>query len=370
MARIITVGSSADEVSWQVALQDLQTDDVLLLEPGFYDLPHGLDVANITLKGLGALPEETTIFGYFQLEADCNFFNLENVCVTTKTANNAFYIDENANTYLSLRNVIVHAGVDDTAAIAAKGQCTIELYSCQILGASVSIFKEADFRLTIDDSLLSYPRSQYAALGLQGSGTAILTGSRVKGVLTTYPDADCELDLSNTKVDAVLLQGKTWANLFHSQFINPADAAFSASDQSWLNIIDCRFAGEVMLDQATHTLMQNSQLSRLMICNQALATLTNCCISQHLDLQDQAQVKLLHGQLIGSPEFEYFLALSGQAQLQGRDVLIKAQGQTAAVLDQAKIALDIMHSPDPALPIKHSPTAQIKIWGLHWFSAK
>ncbi|MCI1290580.1 MAG: hypothetical protein LKG31_03225 [Lactobacillus sp.] len=370
MARIITVGTSADEMSWQTALQDLRADDVLLLEPGFYDLPHGLDVANITVKGLGSLPEETTIFGYFQLEADCNFFNLENVCVTTKTANNSFYVDEDADTYLSLRNVIVRAGKDDVAAISAKGKCTLELYSCKVLGGSVSIFEEANFRLTIDDSLLDYRHDEYAALGLQGSGTAILTNTKVAGVLTTYPQADCELDLNNSEVEAVVLQGKAWGNLFNSKFTGTSDASFCGSDDAWLNIVNCDFAGGVLLDQNSHNLLQNSQVPRLLAGNQAVVTMTNCQISQHLDVQDQAKVDLLHCKLMGTPEFEYFIALSDQAELSGRDVLLNGQGQIAAVMDEAKIKLDIMHSQEPALEIKHSSTAEIKIWGLHWFSAK
>lgn len=370
MARIITVGTSADETSWQAALQDLRADDVILLEPGFYDLPHGIDVANITIKGLGSLPEETTIFGFFQLEADCHFFNVENLCVTTKTANNAFYVDEDADTYLSLRNVVVRAGKDDVAAIAVRGRCTLELYSCKVLGASVSIFEGANFRLTIDDSLLDYRHDEYAALGLQGSGTAILTNTKVAGVLTTYPQADCELDLNNSEIEAALLQGKTWGNIFNSKFTSQADAGFCGSDNSWLNIVNCTFAGGVMLDQKSHNLMQNSHLQRLLIANRALATITNCQINQHLDLQDEANVQMLHSKLMGTPEFEYFIALSGKAQLEGRDLLLNGQGQIAAVMDEAKIKLDIMHSDEAALEIKHSSTAEIKIWGLHWFSAK
>lgn len=370
MARVITVGTSADEASWPAALHDLRADDVLLLEPGFYDLPHGLDVANVTIKGLGTLPEETTIGGYFQLGEDCHFFNLENVSVTTNTGHNSFFIAEDANTYLSLRNVVVRAGTDDVAAIAAKGQCTIELYSCKILGGSISVFAEANFRLTIDDSLLDYRHDQYAALGLQGSGTAILTRTKVAGVLTTYPQADCELDLNNSEVEAAVLQGKVWGNLFNSKFTDTSDASFCGSDDAWLNIVNCSFAGGVLLDKDSHNLLQNTQLPRLLACNQALITMTNCQISQHLDLQDQVKADLLRCRLMGTPEFEYFIALANKAELSGRDLFLNGQGQMAAVMDEAKIKLEVMHSKAAKLAIKHSSTAEIKIWGLHWVSAK
>ena len=51
MARIIRVGGSSSETSWHEALKDLRADDVLMLGPGFYYLPQGLTLTDITIKG-------------------------------------------------------------------------------------------------------------------------------------------------------------------------------------------------------------------------------------------------------------------------------------------------------------------------------
>ncbi|WP_373845689.1 hypothetical protein, partial [Clostridium sp.] len=62
--RVIKVGAGGGEIDWHDALKDLRADDVLLLEPGFYNLPQGITLADITIKGTGTLPEDTTILGY------------------------------------------------------------------------------------------------------------------------------------------------------------------------------------------------------------------------------------------------------------------------------------------------------------------
>ena len=51
----------------------------------------------------------------------------------------------------------------------------------------IHIFAQADFRLTMTDSLIDYDSKDYAALGIQGKGTAIISNSVIHGKLSTYP---------------------------------------------------------------------------------------------------------------------------------------------------------------------------------------
>lgn len=51
MARIIRVGGSSSSVSWHEVLKDLRADDVLMLGPGYYYLPQGITLTDITIKG-------------------------------------------------------------------------------------------------------------------------------------------------------------------------------------------------------------------------------------------------------------------------------------------------------------------------------
>ena len=52
MARIIRVGGSSSSVSWHEALKDLRADDVLMLGPGYYYLPQGITLTDITITTL------------------------------------------------------------------------------------------------------------------------------------------------------------------------------------------------------------------------------------------------------------------------------------------------------------------------------
>ena len=116
MARLVKVSGRGDGTTWESALKDLQPDDVLLLAPGFYELDRGLEVNNVTIKGTGNTPDETVISGFFVLENNCNFFTLENIALQTKSGHNTIYVEDDADTYLTLRNTTLYGDEDDMAA--------------------------------------------------------------------------------------------------------------------------------------------------------------------------------------------------------------------------------------------------------------
>ncbi|MFQ3625838.1 hypothetical protein U2F58_09925 [Lactobacillus johnsonii] len=370
MARLVKVSGRGDGTTWKSALKDLQPDDVLLLAPGFYELDRGLEVNNITIKGTGSTPEETVINGFFVLESNCNFFTLENIALQTKSGHNTIYVDDAADTYLTLRNTTLYGDEDDMAAIAVNGKCTLELFSSKILNSSVSLFAQADFRLTMTDSLIDYDSENYAALGIQGKGTAIISNSIIHGNLSTYPNSNAEVDLNNTTISYGLIHGQTWVNMLNSTVEKNDDSSFYISDDSWVNILQSKFKGGIFLDKNTRTLIQNSKIDRLIACDNAKVTLNNSTIISHADFQDKVTADATRVAFSGRDDFEYFLALSGQATLGGRDLIINPNGSRLAVQDDAKIKLNIVSSSAQDLEVECNSRPNINILGMRWEAKK
>lgn len=363
MARIMRISK---DHPWPAILKELLPDDVLLLEPGYYELPaQGFSAVNVTIKGLGALPEDTTLAGFCQLEADCSFFTLENLCIETKTKNNALYISPDANTYLTLRQVVIKAGVADTAAIAASGQCTLEIYDSQIIGGSLSLFPGADYRVTMANSVIRYDSDQYAAIGIQGHGTVILINSKIVGMLATYSQSDCELDINDSRILRLILRGKTWLNLLQTTVTARDDNCFYATENCWLNLVSCHLQGTCYLGGQTRNLIQNTEIERLLAGENALLTLASSRILAVCELHDHTKVNMNRVQLTGKTAFEYFLLLADHAQLNGRSLSFANEGRPLGVHDQAQLTVAVLSSQEK-IAVEQSPLAQVKITGIDW----
>ncbi|QNQ80902.1 hypothetical protein [Lactobacillus sp. PV034] len=366
MTRLVKVGSAGDEVEWKEALKNIQPDDVLLLEPGYYQIEPGFNVVDLTIKGTGSSPEDTVIEGYFVLGEDCSFFTLENIALNTKTKNNAIFVEYAANTYLTMRNAVIHGGNDDTAGIAINGKCTLELFSTKIVGASLSLFESADFRITMNDSLIDYPSDKYAAIGIQGKGTAIISSSKINGSVSTYPGSNSELDINNSQIDKLLVHGSTWMNMINSSILARDDTALYLSDESWANIIRCTFAGGVFVDKKVKLIMQNCRMDRLIVCDQAQITLNNCTILSHADFQDQVKADATRTAFSGGNHFEYFLALNKNAILKGKDLILNPNGSLMAVHDNSRIKLKVLSASQESIDIEGLSESNIDIIGLKW----
>lgn len=256
------------------------------------------------------------------------------------------------------------------AAIAVNGKCTLELFSSRILNSSVSLFAQADFRLTMTDSLIDYDSKDYAALGIQGKGTAIISNSVIHGNLSTYPDSNAEVDLNNTSISYGLIHGQTWVNMLNSTVEKNDDSSFYISDDSWVNILQSEFKGGVFIDKNTKTLIQNSKIDRLIACDNAKVTLNNSSIVSHADFQDKASADATRVAFSGRDDFEYFLALNGQASLGGRDLILNPNGSTLAVQDDAKIKLNIVSSSSKDLEVECNSRPNVNILGMRWEAKK
>lgn len=370
MTRLVKVSARGDGIDWKSAIKNLKPDDVLLLAPGFYELDQGLEVNNITIKGTGSTPDETKISGFFVLESNCSFFTLENVSLQTKSAHNSIYVEEDADTYLTLRNTYLYGDDNDMAAIAVNGKCTLELFSSKIFNSSLSLFSQADFRLTMSDSLIDYDSKNYAALGIQGKGTAIISNSIIRGNLSTYPNSNSEVDLNNTSIFYGLIHGQTWVNMLNSIVEKDDDSSFYISDDSWVNILQSEFKGGMFLDKDTHTLIQNSKIDRLIACDDAKVTLNNSSVISHADFQDNVVADATRVSFSGKDEFEYFLALNGHATLNGRDLILNPNGSLLAVQDDAKVKLKVVSSTKQDLEVECNSRPNVNILGMRWKAKK
>lgn len=370
MSRLVSVGAGGGEVSWHEALKDLRADDVLLLEPGFYELPKGTVFANITLKGTGGLPEDTTILGSVNLAIDSQFVNLENLCINTNTDSNSLYIPSEANTYLTLRNCLIKGCGTDTAAVAINGKATLELYSTVVLNGSVSIYDNADFRLEMNDSDIENVSEEFGALALEGHGTAIINNSRIYGSIDTFTKTNAEVDLNNSIADSMLLQGQVWLNMLNSELLSVDDTCMYITEQTWVNIVGSVFNGGIYIEQKPHIIIQSSRISRLIAVNDAVITITNSVIVNHADFQDNVKCIARRATFNGGDEYQYFLALGDHALLEGYDLILNSNGADLAVKDWAQMQASIIASSDSSITVECGHEANIRLLGMKWTTKK
>lgn len=370
MPRIIRVGGSSSETSWHEVLKDLRADDVLMLGPGFYYLPQGLTLTDITIKGTGSVPEDTTIYGYISVSEDSRYVTLENLCINTSTDNNSLFIPTETDGYLTLRNCFIKGYGTDTAAIAVNGKATVELYSSKISGGSVSMYEDADFRLEMNDSEIDYASDKYCALALEGHGTAIINNSLVHGSINTFPKTNAELDINNSTVDYVLLHGQTWMNMLNSTVQAKDDSCLYLSDDCWSNIVQSKFNGGIYIDKKTHTIIQNSTINRMVVINEAKVTMSNSVVMAHSDFQDKSNCEVTRVTFMGNMNYEYFLALSGTAKLIGHDLQFHPNGAELAVQDEAKLKTNVLANADDKLNVECDKRFNVYILGMQWTTKK
>ncbi|BDR60074.1 hypothetical protein [Lactobacillus xylocopicola] len=370
MARLIKVGAGGGEINWHDALKDMQADDVLFLEPGFYELPQGRYLADITIKGTGNLPEDTTILGSVNVDAGSQFVNLENLCINTNEDANSLFVPTEANTYLTLRNCVVKGFGGDTAAIAANGKITLELFSTMILNGSVSLFANANFRLEMNDSAIDNISEQFGALAIEGHGTAIINNSRINGSIDTFKKCNAEVNLNNAVVNSLLVQGQVWLNMLNSKVLLADDASTYITDEAWVNIVGSDFKGGVYLDKQPHVIIQNSQINRLIAVERTKLTMANAVIENHADFQNEAECDARRVTFNGGNEYQYFLALSDRAHLLGHDLILNSNGADLAMKNAAWMQASVLATSDDSITVECSHKAKLSLLGMKWTTRK
>lgn len=370
MARLVKVGSGGNEVTWHKAMLDLRADDVLLLQPGFYILPQGKELTDITIKGLGVNPEDTTITSNFVVSPDSRYLTLENLCLEAYGDRNAISVSPEANSYLTLRNCIVKGAEADAAALAINGKVTVELYSTKILNGSVSFFKTSDFRLEMSDSLIDYPSDEYCALAIEGKGTAIINNSEILGSINTFDTTNAEIDINNSRVNFMILDGQTWMNMFNVDIVSDFEPCLYIGGDCWVNIMNSQFAGAVYFDKKTTSLVQNCRINKLLATGESRMTLMNCIIEVYADFQGETDVDANLVTFNGDGNYQYFLVLSKDAKLHGSDLIFNPNSSELAIKDNSKLNVSILSSSISSLEIECAEKNNVNLLGLKWTEKK
>ncbi|MDO4912883.1 MAG: hypothetical protein Q3960_04965 [Lactobacillus sp.] len=364
MPRIVEVGSGSGKISFKAAINQLEADDLLLLSPGFYELPQGAMLSDVTIKGTGTSPEDTTIFGFMLSNPDSRYVTLENICINPQGDKNVYLVPDQADTYVTFRNCVLKGNNSATAAIAVNGKVTLELYSTRVYGGSVSLFKSSDFRLEMADSLIDYQADRYSALALEGHGTAIINNSQVKGSINTFPTSNVELNVNNTECNFMLLDGSTWCNTFHSRFTRDVDLCVSAQGESYVNLMNSFVQGGVHFTGKARSIMQNTTMHRLFLMEEARVSDTGSEIFGQLVAQDQANAKFIRTKFIGvSPEM-YLLSVNDDATVFGRDITLETHFSKLHASGSCNWKMNFLatDSPEVALDVENDP--QIQFFGV------
>lgn len=141
-------------------LKSSKQGDIILLSPGEYHVLSGINIANITIKGIGNDPSEVVIHG---------FFSLRNQSVLT-LANLTLYTPHNRNTInvkngstLTLEKVIIHGGTSGNYPSIWCENATVKINASEIYlpeekGASIYLSNnsEAVIRNSMIYSIVAY----------------------------------------------------------------------------------------------------------------------------------------------------------------------------------------------------------------------
>lgn len=371
LPRIIRVGQNKGEKQWSQVVENMRNDDFILLSPGYYEIPEGAKFANVTIKGTGGVPEDTTLSGHITLDEYTSFLNLDNLCIKTNTDHNALFIPPAADTYLSLRRCLVVATDSNVAAMAFNGKCTVELYSTTVRNGSVSFFETADFRLEMSNSTLDYDSKDYSALALEGHGTAVVNDSKVTGNISTFKKANVELDINNSDVGLLLLHGKTWLNLLESKISGKGRVVLYATDRCWLNIIDTIIYNGSYFDRNTKVFASNTDFYQLDMANSAKMYADNIVFNYQANLQDKAFIDAKMCKFMGTFYVDDYIALSDKAEIKGSAITIDPEGShTIAVHDDAKLNIDVISSTENNISVSYDNKDNINITGNDWHLEK
>lgn len=370
MARIVRVGAGASEVTWKDAMLDFQADDVILLEPGFYQMRTDISLLDLTIKGTGANPEDTVIFGGFDIDEQSRFVNLENLCIKTGANQNSIAVSPVADTFVTLRNVTIKAASADATAIAINGQCTLELYSTKIIGSSVSFFKNSNFRLEMNDSLIDFYSTQYCALAFEGQGTAIINNSTIHGSLNSFASSNCELNVNNSQASFMIIDGQSWLNLLNTQITDLGEATLQLSGECWANIVNLKAPGGLLVDENARLLVQGSEIGFFSALNNAKITITSSIFARHFDLQDAVVCEATRSTFNGSGEFQYFFALSDNAEFTGHNVLLNPNASVMALKENATLTANVLPGNTEQLKVECEQAQNLKLLGMQWVKVK
>lgn len=366
MTRFVKVGTGGGETTWHRAMLDLRPGDVLLLEPGFYALPQGKMLADVTIKGLGASTEDTRITSFFQVDDASSRIVFENICLIPYKDSNTLDIPEGVDSFVIFRNCVLRGTGNKTTTLAISGKATVELIATKILNGTVSFFKTADFRLEMADSVIDYVSEEFGTLSLEGHGTAIINNSKITGTLNTFDYCNVELDIHNSYVGNLNMGGKTWLNMFKGQTGQDNSYSLYARGDCWLNIMDSVFPTSFCLADRARVLLHGSDVYSLQLKDDSQITVTNTLVRASANFEDRTKGDANRVTFYGNGDYQYFFYMIGKSRFKGRNLTFKPNGAPMLVGDEAKLAANALYSNEQPLEVECANKNNVSILGIKW----
>ena len=345
--RLIKVSQDPRDLSWEQALDQLEDDDVLMLAPGFYQIPFGKKLKNIVIKGTGTAPDMTTLVGTVIL--DGRYLTLENLAVKTKAIAEALVrVDEGENApYLTLRGCRLEAA--DTA-LMTQGPVWLELYSCQVKGV-IRLVGDEEQHVQISSSEIA---ATPAAFTGNGFGLLAISQSQIKGDFVLEESSSYEGHFDQTAFDQV-------TSLSEGNDLYVTESALSLTlKNGQADLLNCDLPGTALLEKAKSAAFQNCTFKQFKQVSGS-SNLTNC----HLEVGEiMGQGKAVFCRPHFSCSEGTWLSLSGSVQVRLQDALLNVAGSHLRLADKAGILGNILESDQDQLLVKQTGQGKVKLTGI------
>lgn len=345
--RLIKVSQDPRDLSWDQALDQLEDDDVLMLAPGFYEIPFGQKLKNIVIKGTGTAADMTVLVGTVIL--DGRYLTLENLAVKTTAIAGALvkvYEGENAP-YLTLRGCRLEAA--DTA-LMTQGPVWLELYSCQVKGGIRLVGGEEQHVQISSSEIAATP----AAFTGKGFGSLAISQSQIKGDFVLEESSAYEGHFDQTAFDQV-------TSLSEGNDLYFTESALSLTlKNGQADLLNCDLRGTALLEKANSAAFQNCTFKQFKQVSGS-SNLTNC----HLEVGEiMGQGKAVFCRPHFSCSEGTWLSLRDASQIRLQDALLNVAGSYLRLADKAGILGNVLESDQDQLLVKQTGQGKVKLTGI------
>lgn len=345
--RLIKVSQDPRDLSWEQALDQLEDDDVLMLAPGFYEIPFGQTLNNVVIQGMGTAADMTVLVGTVILSG--RYLTLENLAVKTKAiAGGLIRVDEGENApYLTLRGCRLEA--PDTA-LMTLGPVWLELYSCQIKG-EIRLVGDEEQHVQISSSEIA---ATPAAFSGNGFGHLAISQSQIKGDFVLEESSAYEGHFDQTAFAQVTSLGRN-----NDLYFTESSLALTLKNGQ-ADLLNCDLPGTALLEKAKSAAFQNCTFHQFKQVSGS-SNLTNC----HLEAGEiMGQGKAVFCRPHFSATEGTWLSLRDASQVRLQDALLNVAGSHLRLADKAGIFGNVLESDQDQLLVKQTGQGKVKLTGI------
>ena len=349
--RLIKVSQDPRDLSWEQALDQLEDDDVLMLAPGFYEIPFGQKLKNIVIKGTGTAADMTVLVGTVIL--DGRYLTLENLAVKTTAIAGALvrvYEGENAP-YLTLRGCRLEAAEGERGtSLMALGPVWLEFYSCQVKGG-IRLVGDEEQHVQISSSEIA---ATSAAFTGNGVGPLAISQSQIKGDFVLEESSAYEGHFDQTAFDQVI-------SLSEGNDLYFTESALSLTlKNGQADLLNCDLPGTTLLEKANAAAFQNCTFKQFKQVSGS-SNLTNC----HLEAGEiMGQGKAFFCRPHFSCSEGTWLSLRDASQVRLQNALLNVAGSHLRLADKAGILGNVLESDQDQLLVKQTGQGKVKLTGI------